>query len=157
LRGQVGGLEWAATIVRNGSGTAAEEKLTGADLLIHVAVDSPTDTYSKGVLIQAKRAESWERMPNAEISRLSDQCNTMLQHTPSAFVFTYAHGSMRCGSATRFSGSTDRQIYRRCTWTAYRFFLELFRCPIGDPRITSRRVADLPVPNICGRPSGGKW
>lgn len=148
LRGQIGGLKWATTIVRNGSGTAAEEKRTGADLLIHVSLNTPTERYSKGVLIQAKRAEPFELISPREIDRLKKQCDTMLQHTSAAFVFTYARGSMRCGSATRFSGSDEREIYRRSTWTSYRFFLELFRCPVGDPRITSRRVADLPVPNI---------
>lgn len=148
LRGQIGGLNWAATIVRNGSGTAAEEQRIGADLLIHVSLDTPTDRYSKGVLIQAKRAEPSQLVPSTEINRLKTQCDIMLQHTPSAFVFTYARGSMRCGSATKFSGSDERNIYRRSTWTSYRFFLELFRCPVGDPRITSRRVADLPVPYI---------
>ena len=148
LRGQIGGLHWTSTIVRNGSGTAAEEKLTGADLLIHVSLATPTDRYSKGVLVQAKRAEPTEAIKAAEVSRLKEQCDVMLQHTSSAFVFTYARGSMRCGSATRFSGSDERQIYRKCTWTSYRFFLELFRCPIGDPSITSRRVKDLPVPKI---------
>ena len=33
-----------------------------------------------------------------------------------------------------------------CEWTSYQFVLELFRCPIGDPKITSARVDDLPVP-----------
>jgi hypothetical protein len=148
LRGNIGGLNWAATIVRNGSGAAAEEKRTGADLLIHVSLDTPTDSYSKGVLIQAKRAEPDEPISTSDLDRLQQQCNKMLSHTASAFVFTYARGSMRCGSATRFVGSSDRQIYRRCTWTSYRFFLELFRCPIGDPQISSRKVDDLPVPNI---------
>lgn len=143
---QFGGLTWRSKIVRNGKGSAAEEKRTGADLLIHIKVSTPAMTYSKGVLIQAKRAEPNEYITN--ISRLQSQCLTMLSHTAASFVFVYAKGSMRCGSATRFSGTRDARIYRQATWRSYRFFLELFRCPIGDPNITSSRVSDLPVPKI---------
>jgi hypothetical protein len=144
--GQIGGLSWRSKIVRNGKGVAAEEKRVGADLLIHVQVTTPTQSYSKGVLIQAKRAERDEAI--ADLPRLQGQCLTMLSHTAAAFVFVYAKGYMRCGSATRFSGTSDARINRQATWRSYRFFLELFRCPIGDPNITSSRVSDLPVPKI---------
>lgn len=145
---QIGGLHWSGSIMRNKSGDAAEEKRTGADLLIHVKVDTPYANYSKGVLIQAKRAEPDERVRLSEMDRLNDQCEKMLDHTASSFVFTYAKGSMRCGSATRFTASRDPRLYKQCTWTSYRFFLELFRCPIGDPNIVGDTVDYLPVPKI---------
>lgn len=148
LRGEIGGLKWESTIVRNGSGTAAEEKRTGADLLIHVSLETPTETYSKGVLVQAKRAEPDQELSAGELARLQTQCSTMIGHTASAWVFSYARNSMRCGPATRFTASTDGRIHRRCTWTSYRFFLELFRCPVGDPKIASAEVKALPVPNV---------
>lgn len=72
----------------------------------------------------------------------------MLDRTSAAFVFIYARGSMRCGSANRFTAAPDGGIYRRCSWTPYRFFLELFRCPVGDRRITSRNPKLLPEPRI---------
>jgi hypothetical protein len=34
-------------------------------------------------------------------------------------------------------------LYDQCSWTAYRFFLEFFRCPIGDLTIKSANVDDL--------------
>lgn len=148
VAGPIGGLNWSSTIVRSGTGTAAEEKRVGADLLIHVSLNTPQQTYSKGVLVQAKRLEPDELISVGELSRLNGQCETMLKHTAAAFVFNYAKTSMRCGPATRFAGSRERRVYAQCTWTSYRFFLELFRCPIGDPRITSALVADLPVPSI---------
>lgn len=144
----IGGLRWSGSIMRNKSGEAAQELRTGADLMIHVEVKTPTINYSKGVLIQAKRAEPDERVKASEISRLNGQCNKMLDHTASSFVFTYAKGSMRCGSATRFTASQDPRLYKQCTWTSYRFFLELFRCPIGDPNIVGDTVNYLPVPKI---------
>ena len=130
---------------------------TGADLLIHVSLETPTEKYSKGVLIQAKRAEADEVLAASEVGRLRNQCSTMIGHTASSFVFSYARDSMRCGPATRFTASEDGRIYHRCTWTSYRFFLELFRCPIGDPKISSASVKALPVPNIIHLKGSGEF
>lgn len=143
---QIGGLSWRSKIVRNGKGVAAEEKRIGADLLLHVKLSTPTQVYSKGVLIQAKRSEPYEAV--RDLPKLQQQCLDMLSHTAASFVFVYAKGSMRCGSAARFAGTRDPHIYRQATWRSYRFFLELFRCPIGDPKIISSRVSDLPVPKV---------
>ena len=148
MTGQIGGLSWSSAILRNGKGKAGEEKRIGADILLHVSVNTPTDSYSKGVLIQAKKAEPYQLASNSVMSELRDQCTKMLDHTPSAFVMGYSTKGFRAGSATRFTGSQNRDIHRVCTWTSYRFFLELFRCPIGDPRITSGRVKELPVPYV---------
>lgn len=148
IEGQIGGLEWNSRIIRNGKGKAAEEKRIGADLLIHVSLETPAESYSKGVLIQAKRCEPNEELSASELRRLQGQCDKMLDRTSAAFVFTYDKGSMRCGSANRFTAAPDGQIYRRCSWTPYRFFLELFRCPIGDRQITSRDPEKLPEPRI---------
>jgi hypothetical protein len=147
IEGRIGGLTWNTQIVRNKAGTAAEERRVGADLLIHVSLDTPSAKYSKGVLVQAKRAEPDESISTGDLQRLSRQCKTMLTFTPSAFVFNYARGSMRCAPATRFAEATDRRLHRQCAWTSYRFFRELFRCPIGDPRITSGTTYDL-VPKV---------
>ncbi len=135
-------------IERNGKGKAGEEKRIGADILLHVSLDTPTERYSKGVLIQAKKAEPDQQVSKAIMDELGDQCQKMLSHTPSAFVMSYSSKGFRAGSATRFTGTQNRDIHRVCTWTAYRFFLELFRCPIGDPRITSGRVKELPAPYV---------
>lgn len=115
LDGQIGGLTWNTTIVRHRRGRAAEERRIGADLVIHVSLDTSTERYSKGVLVQAKRVEPDDRMKQAEHDELTRQCRRL-------------------------------DLYHICNWTSYRFFLELFRCPIGDPKITSARVDDLPVP-----------
>jgi len=50
LKGQVGNVFWSSTILRNGKGVAAEEDRVGADILLHVSVNSPIQKYSKGVL-----------------------------------------------------------------------------------------------------------
>jgi hypothetical protein len=147
IDGQVGGLTWDTQVVSNSSGSFAEEKRVGADLLIHVRLDTPSEKYNKGVLIQAKRSEPGTPIPSAELRRLNAQCVTMLEFTPAAFVFSYAHTAMRCGPASRFAASSERHLHDQCTWTSYRFFRELFRCPIGDPRMTSKTTYDL-VPTV---------
>ncbi|MBB6179836.1 hypothetical protein [Pseudorhizobium flavum] len=156
MTGRIGGLSWSSTILRNGKGKAGEEKQVGADILLHVSLETPTDKYSKGVLIQAKKAEPYQPVPKAVLDELNDQCRKMLSHSPSAFVMSYSTTGFRTGSATRFSGTQSRDIHRVCTWTSYRFFLELFRCPVGDPRITSGRVKELPVPNVIHLAAEGR-
>jgi hypothetical protein len=150
----IGGLIWNTTILRHRRGLAAEERRVGADMLIHVELDTPSQQYSKGALIQAKRLEPGHVLLGQRHTDLVAQCNLMLQRTAAAFVFNYATSGMRCGAATRLAGSREGYVPEQCSWTAYRFFLELFRCPIGDPNIQSHLVEELPIPqgiHIVGR------
>jgi hypothetical protein len=145
LNGSIGGLTWTASVASH-RGRSAEERRTGADILIHVRLDTPTEKYGKGVLVQAKRLEQDSFLPNRELERLQEQCRKMLEFTPAAFVFDYMPTSMRVGSASRIIGTRNRHLRTVCSWTSYRFFLELFRCPIGDPRIESGLFTDLADP-----------
>jgi hypothetical protein len=146
---QIGGVVFSASILRHRRGMAAEERRYGADMLIHVSMNTPTQTYSKGVLIQAKKSEPTDYWSRTSHSQLVRQCNKMLAITPAAFVFNYTNNGVRCGAATRVAGAKIVVgLNYLCRWTSYRFFLELFRCPIGDPRITTAHVEDLPVPFI---------
>lgn len=158
LEGEIGGLEWSSTIVRSASGKAAEEKKIGADLLIHVRFNAHNRLYSKGVLVQAKRAEVGEHLSPKEASRLHNQCIQMAHTTVASYVFVYGESQMRCGGAAGFYDAPQQDIHANCPWTSYRFFLELFRCPIGDPLIRSPLIKELPVPHILtleARISGG--
>jgi hypothetical protein len=146
LTGQIGGIEWSCSILKHRRGSAAEERRIGADLLIHVSVDTAGLRYSKGVLVQAKRIEFGSLMSPSGQKVLVEQCRKMLAISSHAFVFDYLRGAMRCGAATRIQGSKNRHLYDECSWTSYRFFLELFRCPVGDPNITSARATEIEVP-----------
>jgi hypothetical protein len=158
LTGQIAGLTWDTSVVRHRKGRAAEEDRTGADIVIHVTMNTNEKSYSKGVLIQAKRREPDEQMSRADFDALRRQCRKMLRISPSAFVFDYSKLGIRSGSATGISGLQDRpDLYRKCEWTAYRFFLELFRCPVGDPRLASARVRDLPVPTLVEMKAEGEF
>jgi hypothetical protein len=140
-----GGLSWNVTwdysiLTHRKSG---EEGKYGADLLIHVSLDTPQYKYSKGVLVQAKRIGPGQNMSTRDYDDLKAQCSKMSNYTPASFVFAFDPHGLRAGAATKIAGAADRALYDQCNWTAYRFFLELFRCPIGDVRITSAAVPDL--------------
>ena len=159
LDGNIAGVNWSSSILRHRKGVAAEEKLIGADMLIHVSYQSPSQTYSKAVLIQAKRNEPNDEMSSTEHSDLIKQCNKMLDVSCASFVFNYAKSEMRCASASKIAGYANHNLHSACNWTAYRFFLELFRSPIGDRNITSALVADMPVAQkllITGRSEIGE-
>lgn len=144
LKGKIGGLIWSCHILTH-KGPKTEESAVGADLLIHVSLSTPTLNYSKGVLIQTKRVEPGENMPERSHRELKDQCRRMLRVSSHAWVFDYSKVAMRCGPAVAIVGSNNRDLYGQCVWTSYRFFLELFRCPVGDFAITSAHVKDLPL------------
>lgn len=135
------GITWNASVLTHRR--SGEEKKFGADILLHLELDTPRQKYSKGVLVQSKRTGPDKDMSTAAYKELKAQCDKMLGYSSDSFVFAYDPAGMRCGSANRIVGATDRNIYDQCSWTAYRFFLELFRCPTGDRRITSARVKDL--------------
>lgn len=142
----IGGIFWSSTILRHRSGTAAQEKKVGADMLIHVSITTPQLTYSKGVLIQSKRVDDGIEMTASSHRELLSQCNKMLDVTPDAFVFNYTKSGVRCASANMITGSRSRALNESCNLTSYRFFLELFRCTTGDRRITSANFDDLQIP-----------
>lgn len=138
---KAGGVTWNAAVLTHRK--SGEEKIYGADLLIHVKLDTPQYKYSKGVLVQAKRIGPGASMSPQPHAELVGQCNKMLAYSAASFVFAYDPGGLRAGSAMKIAGASDRALYDQCSWTAYRFFLELFRCPIGDLTIKSANVADL--------------
>jgi hypothetical protein len=138
---RVRGLTFEAAILTHRVG--GEEGRYGADILIHVEMNTPEQKYSKGVLIQAKRVQRGQNMRARDHQDLVSQCHTMLAVTPASFVFCYDPSGVRSSSATRIAGGSGRDFYNRMEWTSYRFLLEMFRCPIGDIRITSADVADL--------------
>lgn len=142
----IGGVNWSSSILRHRKGVAAQEKMAGADMLIHVSFKTPQLTYSKGVLIQSKRVDDGVEMTLGNHNELLLQCKKMLKITPSSFVFNYTKSGMRCASANRIVGASSHILSNSCNLTSYRFFLELFRCTTGDLRITSATFEDLQIP-----------
>ena len=100
----LGGIKWSSSILRHRRGIASQEGSVGADLLIHVSLDTPSLKYSKGVLVQAKRVEPGDLLSNAEHNSLLAQCKKMLAVSPASFVFDYTRTEMRCESGHARSG-----------------------------------------------------
>lgn len=148
MSGTISGLSWSASILRHRSGIAAEEKKYGADMLFHIEVNTRGVSFSKGVLIQAKRTDKVSLMSKNDKQDLDEQCQKMLMQTSSSYVFNYTKRGMKCGAANRVQGSRSRKLSDDCTVTPYRFFYEFFRSPIGDPRFSSGLVKEMPVPRI---------
>lgn len=142
----IGDIKWSSSILRHCKGLAAQEKIVGADMLIHVSIKTPQLAYSKGVLIQSKRVDDGVEMTVGSHKELLSQCDKMLDITPDSFVFNYTKSGMRCASANRIAGASSRILNDSCNLTSYRFFLEFFRCTTGDRRITSAKFDDLRIP-----------
>jgi hypothetical protein len=143
LEGKIGNLQWDCTILDHSSGQSAEEWEYGADLLIHVRFKGRHLQYDKGVLIQAKKLNAGQLISRAKHNELKGQCNDMLEYSPESFVWIYSNAGMRSAPATAIVGSSDRDLNELTVWTSYRFFWELFRCPVGDEKIVSPYPADL--------------
>ena len=150
-------MTWDASILRNGKGSAGEERDIGADILLTFRLDTPTHKLSKGVLIQAKRVARDDFLTPAGLKNLKKQCNDMLAVSPASFVFDYTRGAFRCASATKVAGMEDRDLFGNCDWTSYRFFREFFRCPVGDSRIGSAMVKELPTPFALALSASGEF
>lgn len=142
----IGGIAWSSSILRHRRGIASQESQAGADMLIHVSIETPQLTYSKGILIQSKRIDDGAAMTVSAHNELLRQCKKMQGITPASFVFNYTKTKMRCASAMKISGSSSRTLSDSCNLTSYRFFFELFRCTIGDPKITSAKFEGLQIP-----------
>jgi hypothetical protein len=89
-------------------------------------MDTPTQTYSKGVLIQAKRVEPNEYMSQRDFNELAYQCDRMLEITAASFVFDYTRTELQCGAATRVAGSARRAFTAFADGPRIGFFLNYF-------------------------------
>ena len=157
LVGKVGGLQWQGSIMRHRAGVANEEGRTGADMAIFFELNTPTHKFKKGLLIQAKRCEPDDCLAKGDWENLRAQCDKMLMVTSSSFVFNYARRGLRSAPASKISGCSNRNLHYECDWTAYRFFLEFFRSPIGDRRFKSSLARDLPIPNLLELSAAGEF
>ncbi len=153
LEGKIGRITWDCTILDHSSGQSAEEHEFGADLLIHVRFNGRHLKYDKGLLVQAKKVEVGKLIQPSELQRLQGQCRDRLDHSSESFVWIYSNSGMRCAPALRIVGSSDRDLNDQAVWTSYRFFWELFRCPIGDEEIVSPYPADL-RPRVTAKVAG---
>ena len=132
------GLRWRAhTLTDRGPG--AKERVYGADFMGVLTISLPDFEVSKGFLAQAKLVRPDRRINMGE---LRDQCEKMLELSPTSFVFLYGPNGVRVVPALAVTSSNEDpdKLYSR---SAQRFFEEHFQCFIGDRRISAPNVAIL--------------
>ena len=149
------GILWTAMTLQSSSGSGAEERRHGADLLGVLDIALPDFEVKKGFLAQAKRAEPGIPMSNSEWDRMTEQCETMLSRTPDAFVFGYSdERGIRVYPATAVVGSDTRDLFDLYDRSIRSFFESHLECFIGDHRLNSPDIetldalADLPVRRV---------
>jgi len=152
---RIGGLVWRARTLRTSSGTAAEERRHGADLMGVLDINIPGYHAKKGFLAQAKKAEPGTPFRVRDWSALVAQCHLMLARTPDSFVFVYSmEWGIRIFPANSVVGLASSDIFQLYSRGVSGFFESHIECFIGDPRLNSTDIKtldaliDLPVERI---------
>ena len=96
-------------------------------MALTVNLVAPTEKYSKGVLVQAKRVGPEGILAVTQLSKLNLQCKKMLAISPVSFVFDCPPDGMRVGSASRIAGTSNRRLYSVRAWSPSRFFRDVSR------------------------------
>lgn len=121
------GVKWEATVLTR----RTEEPRHGADLLFILDLDLPSYTITKGFLAQAKLIPPERSNPQGR-ERLVKQCNTMLNWTPAAYVWTYSsRDGVRVYPAMSVA-AVDGRIHDLNYMPLPEFFTEHFACFLGD-------------------------
>lgn len=132
---------WTARTLTD-RGPGAEESLVGADFHGSFEVFSGQLRVGKGFLAQAKMLAQSASLSASEHSRLQEQCERMLAHSPDAFVFLYSESGVRVVSATVVNAASERTLDELGTKQIGEFFLDHFKCFIGDPRLRHPTIVD---------------
>jgi hypothetical protein len=114
------------------------EKETGADLYVStVRKDGESEPFSKGMLVQSK----WDRTFNAADEKLREQCEKMLERSPSAsYVWIFAPDGV-------YSVKPEDVLSNRLivpVETVGQQIAEGLRCTEGDPAIGRNTALPLP-------------
>jgi hypothetical protein len=123
----------------------SQETLHGADFLAVFHLDLPGYRVSKGFLVQSKRLEETQTLTGSDLTRLRNQCQTMLDRSPVAYVWLYSTKGIRVVSAIDILGADIIPFnpYLLTTWTLSQFFKAHFGCLVGDFRITASTPEEL--------------
>jgi hypothetical protein len=71
LKGNIGGLEWDCSILRHRGGVAAEEKRFGADLLLHVKMNTSTQNLFKRLACSGEESRARSQHVHQRACRFS--------------------------------------------------------------------------------------
>lgn len=137
-------LKWRAMTLRAGSGSAAQERLFGADVMGVLTISTSDFALSKGFLAQAKRAEPGEAFSRSEWERLQGQCEAMLAVTPDSFVLVYSKSNgARFFSAQAVRAYSGQDIFKLYNTGVRTFFERHITSFVGDPRLDCPHINTL--------------
>lgn len=114
-----------------------EEPKFGADLVAVLNIMGPKFTISKGILAQAKIQERGQVLKKRDWDRLKTQVATMLDLTPTSFVFVYSKKDVTVLPATVVEASDRRDLHELRRYPIEFLFLDFLFCWVGDPRIAA--------------------
>ena len=144
LNGQtIGGITWAAKTLTD-RGRGSQEAEFGADFMAVFRAELGEFTIAKGFLGQAKLVEPMHSFPTAEATRLRDQCEKMLSHSPASFVFLYSQQSgIMVVPACEIVAARNCNPHELTAKPMGKFYEEHFECFIGDHSLQSADAGGL--------------
>ena len=139
----IAGVRWTVKTLTDRV-VSGQEREFGADFMGVLDVELEGFSTKKGFLAQAKRVEPSGKFPSSEVSRLREQCEKMLRHTPDSFVFLYsAHSGVTVVPAVEVMGARDCNPHELTAKPVGQFFEDHLDCFIGDPKIRSADLRQL--------------
>jgi hypothetical protein len=134
---QIGGLWWAAkTLTDRGAGSQEHE--FGADFLSVFRISSEDFKVAKGFLAQAKLVEPDQQFSKKDFENLRKQCEKMLEHSSSSYVFLYSQKSgILIVPAVEVVDARASNPHELTSKEIGQFFGDHFECFIGDKSIQS--------------------
>jgi hypothetical protein len=139
----IAGVQWRVKTLTDRVKKGQEQEF-GADFMGALDVEIEEFSAKKGFLAQAKRLEPSAKFPASEASRLRQQCDKMLSHTPDSFVFLYsAQSGVTVVPAIAVVGARDCNPHELTSKPVAEFFGDHLECFIGDPKIQSADIRQL--------------
>lgn len=139
---QYHGVTWTAMTLTD-RGRNAQEATYGADFMGVASIELPGFSVKKGFLAQAKLVEPGDYVSPKEYDRMKQQCEDMLIHTPSSFVFLYSTQFIRIVPAITVASCDPINPHNLYCRSMARFYEEHFSCFIGDRRISDANIDTL--------------
>lgn len=134
VRVHLEGLEWTSSVLKR----QTEEPLIGADFAGLLSMQLDGFEVTKGFLAQAKMAGPRRQI---DTKKLKSQAEDMLTYSLASYVFLYRPSGVAVVPAVAVvaADGDPRQVQE---WPLDDFFLEHFRCFIGDPKLGAADVVE---------------
>lgn len=140
---RIGGVRWTAKTLTDRIANSQEAEF-GADFMTVFEASLPDFEVAKGFLAQSKRLEPGQSFAPAEVRRLKEQCEKMLDHSAASYVFIYSQQSgILVVPATEVVAARECNPHELTSMPMGKFYEQHFECFIGDRAIDSATPAGL--------------